>query len=165
MTVEAYLMQQGASPLRANVVGDIIADWVEVATGNPVLPAETSQSVLDKLNALTDQELANRILYKDVHEELLRWQSWDQIQSALNNSPESKARSRAIYLLVILISLLTFFFGGIIGYEYITTKVQPSIEQLLVVFGPLGLAISLLFGVSTETAISTATSLAARRRV
>lgn len=163
MTVEAYLMQEGATPLRANLVGDIVADLVEVAVGDPVLPTDTAKAVLDKLNGLEDKEMANRILFKDIHEELLQWQTWQQLSNALTNSSESKARSVAAYAIMVLTGIMSLFFGGIIGYRYIMTDVMPSTENLLIVFGPLAFALSLLYGGSVQTTLDAANALRGRK--
>lgn len=147
MKIEVFLSQAGDSPLRNIPMGSIVADMAELILHRTVDGSATASSIMENINLLSEADRA-QFLNKELSNDLKQYESWTALKSAVAETP--KAKNPAVYLLIGIISLLTVFFGGLLGYEYITNGKIPTEDSLLIVFGlPVG-GIFVLYGTSSE---------------
>ena len=163
MNIEAFLEERADGVLRDSPAGDYVADIMEVALGDTINSTDTSDALLARIKALPDQAVAGRVLYRVVPEGLMPWQSWTQLTDTASNSPEAKRRMFALKVVIVVLGLLTLGFGGILLYEYAVRAATPSLEQYMIVFGPLTIVCLLMLGLRPEAIKAFVTAFTGRR--
>lgn len=151
MNIEAFLEDRADAVLRETPAGDYVADILEVLLADTINTSEKCDVLLSRVKALPDQAAAGRVLFRNVPDGLMPWDSWNQLTDTASNSPEAKRRMMGLRALVAVVSILTLAFGGLLMYEYAVNKVQPTVEQYCVVFGPMFFITLLLMGLKAET--------------
>lgn len=151
MNIEAFLEDRADAVLRETPAGDYVADILEVLLGDTINTSDKCDALLGRVKAMPDQAVAGRVLYRNVPDGLMAWDSWSQLTDTASNSPEAKRRMMGLRALVAVVSIMTLAFGGLLLYEYAVNKVQPSVEQYGVVFGPMFVISLLLMGMRAET--------------
>lgn len=162
MNVEEVVKQSAEIPLRDSPTGDIIADQLEVLTGVNADGSLTGNGALEMLESVP-AELKKRFLGQTISEKLVAYKSWNQIRESIANDPDAKSKQKLLAVTTFVLLLATCFFGGMLGFEYITNGTVPTADHLLTVFGPLALSLLLQFGLGRELVAKAAMDYLAKR--
>ena len=162
MNVEEVVKQSAEIPLRNSPAGEIIADQLEVLTGTNVDGSLTGNGALEMLESVP-ADLKKRFLGQSNSEKFVAYVSWNQLREAIANDPDAKRKQTLVSVVTVVMLLASCFFGGMLGFEYITNGTVPTADHLLTVFGPIALSLLLQFSFGREMAAKVAMEYLAKR--
>lgn len=162
MNVEEVLKQSAEKALRSTPAGGVIADQLEVLTGTNVDSALTGKGANEMLESIP-ADLKKRFLGQTIDDKFVAYKSWNELREAIANDPDAKSKQKALTAITFVMMSLTMFFGGVLGMEYVKNGIVPTADQLLTVFGPLGLSLLLQFSFGREMVANAAIDYLAKR--